>query len=43
LLEKGLVISPGEFFGKSSIDYYRIALVPSLSDCIDAIELWDSI
>jgi succinyldiaminopimelate transaminase len=43
LLEKGLVVSPGEFFGKSSIDYFRIALVPSLQDCEEAIRIWDQL
>ena len=43
LLDHGLVISPGEFFGASSKDYYRIALVPSLKECEEAIAIWDAI
>lgn len=43
LLNYGLVISPGEFFGPSSKGYFRIALVPSLEDCKEAIGIWDSL
>ena len=43
LLEHGLVISPGEFFGPSSKDFFRIALVPSLDDCKEAIAIWDAL
>jgi succinyldiaminopimelate transaminase len=33
LLEHGVVVSPGSFFGKSGEGYVRFALVPSLEDC----------
>jgi acetylornithine aminotransferase len=33
LLERGVVISPGSFFGPSGEGYVRFALVPTLEDC----------
>jgi succinyldiaminopimelate transaminase len=33
LLEHGIVVSPGPFFGPSGEGYVRFALVPSLEDC----------
>jgi succinyldiaminopimelate transaminase len=33
LLEHGVVVSPGSFFGPSGEGYVRFALVPSLDDC----------
>ncbi len=39
-LEKGIVISPGGFFGAGGEGYFRIALVPSLEDCRAALEQW---
>ena len=40
LLKYGIVISPGEFFGEGGEGYFRIALVPTLSQCRKAVELW---
>ncbi|WP_457679076.1 succinyldiaminopimelate transaminase [Thermovibrio sp.] len=40
LLKYGIVVSPGEFFGKGGEGYFRIALVPSLKECKEAVELW---
>ena len=39
LLEHGLVISPGTFFGPSGAGYVRIALVPSEEECQRAAEI----
>ncbi len=39
LLEHGVVVSPGSFFGPSGEGYVRFALVPSLADCRAAAEL----
>ena len=36
LLEHGVVVSPGPFFGPSGEGYVRFALVPSLKDCTRA-------
>ena len=33
LLEHGLVVSPGTFFGPSGAGYVRFALVPTLAEC----------
>jgi acetylornithine aminotransferase len=33
LLEHGLIVSPGEFFGPSGAGYIRFALVPTLEEC----------
>ena len=40
LLEDGIVVSPGEFFGGSQTNYIRVALVPSLEDCKRASDVW---
>jgi succinyldiaminopimelate transaminase len=39
LLEHGLVVSPGPFFGPSGEGYVRFALVPSVDDCRRAASL----
>ena len=39
LLENGVVVSPGSFFGPSGEAYVRFALVPSLEDCRRAASL----
>jgi acetylornithine aminotransferase len=33
LLERGVIVSPGEFFGPSGAGYIRFALVPTLDEC----------
>lgn len=51
LLEKGIVVSIGENFcsskevseGSCESRYFRIALVPTLEECREAIKLWESI
>jgi len=40
LLERGIVVSPGSFFGSGNEDWFRIALVPSVLDCEKALERW---
>ena len=39
LLERGLIVSPGEMFGPSGAGYVRFALVPTLDECKRAAEL----
>jgi succinyldiaminopimelate transaminase len=39
LLDQGLVVSPGTFFGPSGDGYWRLALVPTLADCERAAEI----
>ncbi len=39
LLEAGVVVSPGRFFGPGGEGYLRLALVPTLSECEAAVEV----
>jgi len=39
-LERGLVISPGGFFGDGGEGWFRLALVPTLDDCRAALAVW---
>ncbi len=39
LLETGIVVSPGSFFGPAGEGYFRIALVPTEDECRRAAEL----
>ncbi|MDA3961884.1 MAG: succinyldiaminopimelate transaminase [Planctomycetota bacterium] len=41
-LDAGIVISPGGFFGNGGDGFFRLALVPSLSDCERALAIWPS-
>jgi succinyldiaminopimelate transaminase len=38
LLEHGIVVSPGRFFGPGGEGYIRLALVPALEECAQAAE-----
>ncbi|MCP3975602.1 MAG: aminotransferase class I/II-fold pyridoxal phosphate-dependent enzyme [bacterium] len=37
LLDKGIVVSPGRFFGAGGDGYLRLALVPTVTECEDAV------
>jgi succinyldiaminopimelate transaminase len=39
LLERGLVLAPGSFFGAGGERFLRLALVPTLAECRRAVEL----
>jgi LL-diaminopimelate aminotransferase len=43
LLERGIVVSPGESFGEGGEGYFRLALVPTLDQIDRALEIWDRI
>jgi succinyldiaminopimelate transaminase len=43
LLERGVVVSPGEFFGPSGEGYVRFALVPTLEECERAADILRSV
>jgi acetylornithine aminotransferase len=43
LLEHGVVVSPGTFFGPSGDGYVRFALVPPLEDCRRAAEILEQV
>jgi len=42
LLEQGIVVAPGTAFGAGE-GYVRVALVPVLSECDEAIEAWSRV
>lgn len=39
LLEQGVVVSPGRAFGTGGEGYIRLALVPALDECEEAVEV----
>jgi aspartate/methionine/tyrosine aminotransferase len=39
LLERGLIVSPGTFFGPAGEGYWRMALVPTEAECRRAAEI----
>ncbi len=42
LLEKGIIVAPGSSFGPGGEGYFRVALVPSLEECEEAIARWEA-
>jgi succinyldiaminopimelate transaminase len=43
LLEHGLIVSPGTFFGPSGDAYWRLALVPTQAECERAAEILERV
>ena len=43
LLEQGLIVSPGTFFGPSGEGYWRLALVPTEAECERAAEILERV
>jgi succinyldiaminopimelate transaminase len=43
LLERGLIVSPGTFFGPAGEGYWRLALVPTEEECRRAAELLEEL
>jgi succinyldiaminopimelate transaminase len=43
LLERGVVVAPGSFFGDSGEGYFRLALVPTLEECQRAVEILEEV
>ena len=39
LLERGVILTPGDYFGPAGAGYLRLALVPTLAECERAAEL----
>jgi len=39
LLEQGLILTPGDYFGPAGAGYLRLALVPTLAECERAAEI----
>jgi len=43
LLQHGMIVSPGTFFGPAGAGYVRIALVPTLDECRRAATILDEV
>ena len=43
LLEHGLIVSPGTFFGPAGEGYWRLALVPTEGECRRAAEILEEV
>jgi succinyldiaminopimelate transaminase len=43
LLDEGIVLAPGSFFGQAGMGYLRLALVPTLAGCERAAERLDAL
>ena len=43
LLEEGIIVAPGSSFGPGGEGFFRVALVPSLEECEEAIDRWESL
>jgi aspartate/methionine/tyrosine aminotransferase len=43
LLEHGLIVSPGTFFGPAGEGYWRMALVPTEAECRRAAEILEAV
>jgi succinyldiaminopimelate transaminase len=41
LLEEGIVVGPGSSFGPGGEGFFRVALVPELEECKEAIARWE--
>lgn len=40
LMDEGIVVAPGRSFGAGGEGYFRVALVPTLEGCREAVERW---
>ncbi|CAA9417797.1 MAG: N-succinyl-L,L-diaminopimelate aminotransferase, type 2 [uncultured Rubrobacteraceae bacterium] len=43
LLEEGILVAPGSSFGPGGGGYFRVALVPSVDECEEAIARWEGL
>jgi acetylornithine aminotransferase len=43
LLEHGVIVSPGSFFGPAGDGYWRIALVPTEEECARAAAIFEDV
>ena len=43
LLDRGVVVGPGTFFGPAGAGYVRMALVPTLEQCHEAVSIMDAL
>ena len=43
LLQQGLIVSPGTFFGPAGEGYWRMALVPTVEECLRAAQIFEDV
>jgi succinyldiaminopimelate transaminase len=43
LLDEGIIVAPGSSFGHGGEGFFRVALVPSLAECKEAIVRWEGL
>ncbi len=43
LAKAGIIVSPGVFFGQNAEGWFRVALVPSIDDCLEAAKVWKKV
>jgi succinyldiaminopimelate transaminase len=43
LLQRGVVLAPGSYLGEAGEGYVRLALVPTIEECRDAIEILEEV
>jgi aspartate/methionine/tyrosine aminotransferase len=43
LLEHGVVVAPGSYFGPAGEGYVRFALVPTEAECADAVAILEDV
>jgi len=43
LMEEGIIVAPGSSFGPGGEGYFRVALVPTLEECREAISRWEKL
>jgi len=43
LLDRGVVVAPGSYFGEAGEGYFRVALVPTLEECRRAVEILEEV
>ena len=43
LLDHGVVVAPGSFFGPAGDGYFRLALVPTQAECQSAVEILEKV
>jgi LL-diaminopimelate aminotransferase len=43
LLENGVVVAPGSFFGECGEGYFRLALVPTMEECQRAVAILEEV
>ena len=43
LLEAGIIVAPGSSFGPGGEGFFRVALVPKLEECEEAIARWEGL